>query len=449
MSIGLQPRLSTYNQANNPFGQLPGAPIPVALSPQQSQAVQSLVAGLLLDTFARSVGARGFAAPGARSPYAPLLAAPQGYNPHTINKALSHVASLSQQLGALQYGSYPHHQAASFLNPNAPPMPLRRRFGNTPISYAGKGGSKVDPNAPFSASKSASVEKSKSAQKKETKDRFAVHKACVSNVVGNPSNLNNSEHIALAINDVLKNSKEYRKGKKGKAGFKALKAEDLQKQLKDQYGISSEMTKVKDKKGKEIDALKFENGGVFADGAGDGKLDLGDYNFKGKIADIEKKYGVKADELVKGMKSQKAQLDAFYPGMSNHPGYDTSHILKQGLQQTADRSKAEKAAKEFQKKLQAEYKKLSKDPVMKSLLHNIGQFGGGGFFGAPNAAFGQAPQLRPNAAFGQGPNAAFGQAPQIGQGPNAAFGPQGFGQQGGCHQLMHLFMLAALMSRIS
>jgi hypothetical protein len=146
--------------------------------------------------------------------------------------------------------------------------------------------------------------------------------------------MNNSDHIALAINDILKNSSEVRDG----TSFKAMKPEDLKKKLKDEYGIDSELTKVKDKNGTEIAALKFSNGAVFADGAGDGKLDTGDYNFAGKVAEIEKKYGVSADELVKGMKDQKTRIDRYYPGAQ----VDLSGALQDGLQGTADRVKYKK-----------------------------------------------------------------------------------------------------------
>ncbi len=181
----------------------------------------------------------------------------------------------------------------------------------------------------------------------EGDDKFAVHQSCVSNVVGNPSNMNNSDHIALAINDVLKNSSEVRDG----TSFKAMKPEDLKKKLKDEYGIDSELTKVKDKNGTEIAALKFSNGAVFADGAGDGKLDTGDYNFAGKVAEIEKKYGVSADELVKGMKDQKTRIDRYYPGAE----VDLSGALQDGLQGTADRVKYQKEVEATRTELQKKY----------------------------------------------------------------------------------------------
>lgn len=181
--------------------------------------------------------------------------------------------------------------------------------------------------------------------KAEGEDKFAVHQSCVSNTVGNPSNMNNSDHIALAINDILKNSSETRDG----TNFKAMKPEDLKQKLKEQYGIDSELTKVKDKAGTEIAALKFSNGAVFADGAGDGKLDTGDYNFSGKVKEIEKKYGVSADELVKGMKDQKATMDAY-----GIPG-DLSGALQSGMQGTADRAKWAKEVEEARGRLKSQY----------------------------------------------------------------------------------------------
>ncbi|MBI2372658.1 MAG: hypothetical protein HYV07_01535 [Deltaproteobacteria bacterium] len=134
-------------------------------------------------------------------------------------------------------------------------------------------------------------------------DKFATHQACRTGK-DNPSNLNNSDHIKLALYDLL-NKQESTRG-----GFKSFaNPEDLAKKLKDEYGIKAEVTTVKSKEGDELKALKFENGAVFADGAGDGQLDMGDYNFKGAIEDIEKRYGAKADDLIGAMKETKEATD--------------------------------------------------------------------------------------------------------------------------------------------
>ncbi|MBI4819309.1 MAG: hypothetical protein HY791_23760 [Deltaproteobacteria bacterium] len=140
-------------------------------------------------------------------------------------------------------------------------------------------------------------------QQADGTDKFATHQSCRTGR-DNPSNLNNSDHIKLALYDLL-NKQETTRG-----GFKSFQnPEDLAKKLKDEYGIKAEVTTVKSKEGDELKALKFENGAVFADGAGDGQLDMGDYNFKGAIEDIEKRYGAKADDLIGAMKETKQASD--------------------------------------------------------------------------------------------------------------------------------------------
>ncbi len=124
-------------------------------------------------------------------------------------------------------------------------------------------------------------------------DKFATHKSCRTGK-HNPSNLNNSDHIKLALWDM------FQKAKKTRGGFKSLGSDwnAIAKRLKEEYGINAKVVTVKTKSGDSIKALKFENGAIIADGAGDGQLDMGDYNFKGAIQDLEKRWGMKADQIL-------------------------------------------------------------------------------------------------------------------------------------------------------
>lgn len=292
------------------FSQIAGA-----FSARQASAVEALLASLA-DGFGLSELA-GLALGGMGTAQLGLLSAPLAYGPGAAKNGLDLLGDSDSFSGLPGFGGFSFDFNATLANLNL-------------------SSSRVIPTKP-------------SDTPVDDVDKFAVHQQCVSNVVGNPSNLNNGDHIALAIHDILQKSDTVRDG----TSFKALPPAELQKKLKEEYGIDSEVTKVKDKEGKEIDALKFANGSVFADGAGDGKLDTGDYNFGGKIKEIEKKYGASADELVQGMKDQKAQIDAMYPGASKN--YDLSATLGNGLQATGERVKYEKELKAFTAEAKSKY----------------------------------------------------------------------------------------------
>lgn len=121
-------------------------------------------------------------------------------------------------------------------------------------------------------------------------DKFATHHSCREGK-HNPSNLNDSDHIKLAIYNIL--------NRDGTGPYKGLPPAELAKKLEEEYGMKSEVTKVKSKEGEELVSLKFENGAVFSDGAGDGALELRDYDFKGAIEDITKRTGIKPEDFAK------------------------------------------------------------------------------------------------------------------------------------------------------
>lgn len=164
---------------------------------------------------------------------------------------------------------------------------------------------------------SASPAKASELQSGQQPDKFAVHEACRTGK-DNPSNLNNADHIKLAIYSELNRSSDSR------GAYKALSAEELSKRLEEDYGIKSEVTTVKSKEGDELKALKFQNGQVFCDGAGDGKLDTGDYNFKGAIDDIKQRYGLDDAGLEKvdqAMRDAATQQRDFLSTLESMPGF--------------------------------------------------------------------------------------------------------------------------------
>ncbi|MBI3184579.1 MAG: hypothetical protein HYZ28_20785 [Myxococcales bacterium] len=128
-------------------------------------------------------------------------------------------------------------------------------------------------------------------------DKFATHHSCREGK-NNPSNMNDSDHIKLAIYNIL--------NRDGTGPYKGLTPAELAKKLESEYGIKAEVTKVKSKEGDELNALKFENGAVFADGAGDGALELRDYDFKGAVDDITKRTGVTPEQFAKNAAEFKA-----------------------------------------------------------------------------------------------------------------------------------------------
>jgi len=114
------------------------------------------------------------------------------------------------------------------------------------------------------------------AGKRETKDEFGTGLGAGK---GHTSNLSNSPEVVLAINSLLSKGKN-------------IKMDKLQQQLKDKFGIESELTKINGRK-----ALKFANGDHIVDANGNGAIDKKDYKFKGAVASIKEKYGLTDDQI--------------------------------------------------------------------------------------------------------------------------------------------------------
>lgn len=167
-------------------------------------------------------------------------------------------------------------------------------------------------------------------------DKFATHHSCREGK-HNPSNLNDSDHIKLALYNIL--------NRDGTGPYKGLPPAELAKKLEEEYGIKAEVTKVKSKEGDELAALKFENGAVFSDGAGDGALELRDYDFKGAIEDITKRTGITPEEFARHAgefkqgqewqaqyQKQIAEFQKMAQGLFGNMGFDFQGAFGPGLE---------------------------------------------------------------------------------------------------------------------
>ncbi|MBI5494303.1 MAG: hypothetical protein HY904_04700 [Deltaproteobacteria bacterium] len=240
-----------------------------SLSGVQAQMAQQILS-MLADSFARSPSL-------ARNPLGSLLPAPAGYRPMepSMLRALAGsqqallgnpgfagtaAAEIFNAMGMFNPGNYPV-RANAFAHPGIrPDVPVK---DDPVITRPTTPGNPTTPTGP---------------------DRFATTSTCRTNKA-NPTNLNNSPHIKLALHNILSDSKG-----------KRMTPKKLAEELDRRYGIKAEETTVKDAKGKTHKALKFENGDIFCDGNGNGVMDLKDYNFKGAIDDIKQRYGVEAND---------------------------------------------------------------------------------------------------------------------------------------------------------
>ncbi len=158
-------------------------------------------------------------------------------------------------------------------------------------------------------------------------DKFGVGKGMGAN---RKSNLANSPEVVIALHQILKSNRY-------------LSLEQVKEKLKKEYGIDAEITTIKG-----VKALKFANGDYIVDTNGNNSLDMGDYNFKGAIKELSKKYGVdinkmKPEEikaLVQRLKSEKMwgegmsfmnlSLDTYTMNLNSAYGlmmYNTPEIL--------------------------------------------------------------------------------------------------------------------------
>ncbi len=262
------------------FGELFGS---APVSRDQAEAARSLLA-MFPDVFGSAAQAGQF------TPTPSYLPAPPGYGPRSLEQAFETLRSSPFH----HHHHHRHHCHGQGPNLDGMLMSLQVLFlgAATPV-------------------------KASEIQSSAQTDKFAVHEACRTGK-DNPSNLNNADHIKLAIYSELNRSSDTR------GAYKALTAEELSKRLEEDYGIKSEVTTVKSKEGDELKALKFQNGQVFCDGAGDGKLDTGDYNFKGAIDDIKERYGLDDAGLEKvdqAMRDGATRQRDFIKTLEGLPGF--------------------------------------------------------------------------------------------------------------------------------
>lgn len=100
----------------------------------------------------------------------------------------------------------------------------------------------------------------------------------------------------LAVHSVLKNAKG-----------KSLKPAELQKQLKEKYGIDTEIKKVK---GKQTLVNKATGHTIMSDGNGNNIMDMGDMKFKDALKQIKEKYGMDPNQFEQMYNKQKGGMGA-------------------------------------------------------------------------------------------------------------------------------------------
>jgi len=255
---------------------------------------------------------------GMSTGFGSLLQAPSGFNQNSLQNSISMLqgsfAKASGMMGSFaSLGQSQGFMGAMFSNQQRM-MPMQ--YGSFMAQQSIGGFMATQPGVAIRAGSAVG------------KDEFATHRSCRKGK-HNPSNLNNSDHIKLALHDM------FQKAKKKRGGFKSLGSDwkKIATRLKDEYGINATATKIKTKSGDTIKALKFENGAVMADGAGDGQMDMGDYNFKGAIKEIEQKYGMKADDMVKSLKENGGFARADFASQHHNAAFTLQAIqhMRQGL----------------------------------------------------------------------------------------------------------------------
>jgi hypothetical protein len=272
-------------------------PFTGSLSPVQAQMAAQLLS--MLDGFEQA------GAPQAASASSRLLPAPDGYHRMLLDGMAKQQASLQAQLSGLGLDGTPLGELfkalAAVAGPNvagaaqfANTRPAQ--VGNVPTTIGNPGNTPAIPNLPVPTTVTTATVTTTTGTGNVPNipipnptgpDKFAVTATCRSNR-SNPSNLNNSPHVKLAIYNILKDNKG-----------RAMSPKKLADELQSRYGIHAEVTTVKNDKGRNMKALKFDNGDILADGNGNGVMDLKDYNFKGAVEDIKQRYGVQENEVEK------------------------------------------------------------------------------------------------------------------------------------------------------
>jgi hypothetical protein len=151
--------------------------------------------------------------------------------------------------------------------------------------------------------------------KRETTDEFGTGLGAGQ---GHNSNLSNSPEVVLALNNILKSKS-------------TITMDDLQKELKEKYGIESNVEEIDGRK-----ALKFANGDHIVDANGNGSLDAGDYKFGEAIKSIKDKYGL-SDEDMKQFESEDGmkalgQMSAARDQLSSPQQFNYGFSMDVGMQ---------------------------------------------------------------------------------------------------------------------
>lgn len=262
----IQFQQTTITQYSSYFNQLPD------LSLGQSNTARALLQQL--DGFGSLGGAGGFAPSLAEM----MLPSPMGYLRGGAAQSMAMAAGFLQGL-----------QASSMMDLSIGSRMLMGLQMFSSGSLGAFGGAGGIGQAGFSVSNFSTRVGGEGVQEK---DRFATHEGCRTGA-DTPSNLNNSPHVKLALYNILKDHND------------DMPADKLKSELKDRYGIEAELTTVKGDDGRELKALKFQNGDVFADGSGNGSFGMVDYDLKGAVKDIQDKYGVTPEDFDKQAKENK------------------------------------------------------------------------------------------------------------------------------------------------
>lgn len=301
----------SFNVTSSVPYQLPFSLPPI--SPDQAQRAQGLVSFFFADGFMNTqanfapqlgqlsqFGGSQLGQLGQFSGQSGLLGSPAGYSQTSVNQAVGMLGGFfaAQSNGMSQMGSLQGMMGAMFSNQQSL-MPMQ--YGSFMAAQGFGFAMATQPGVGIRAGSAVG------------KDEFATHSSCRTGK-DNPSNMNNSDHIKLALYDMLQKSDK----KRGEHSSLGSDWQAIADRLQKDYGIKAEVTTVTSKEGDKLKALKFENGAVMADGAGDGQLDMGDYNFKGAIEDIESRYGMKADELIGALKNNGGFAQADQVAAAHH-----------------------------------------------------------------------------------------------------------------------------------
>jgi len=152
-------------------------------------------------------------------------------------------------------------------------------------------------------------------------DIYATHKSCRTNR-HNPGNLASAPHLKLMIYELM-----ISEGQKDGGRPNAFQPADLQTRLQEKYGISANLINVDTDDGDSLVALQFDDGSIFADGAGDGMLDSDDYDFAGAVANVQEQYGVSFEQFGEAAPEFiNASMEAMEAGTDPGEGFPQEQI---------------------------------------------------------------------------------------------------------------------------